>query len=111
MKEAIQKLTQALHYFGINFLNGLWRFHVQPSPCFNPLLIGFFFYLSYCSTAVATLRQAVALIFDRVLRAEGLPILHYGGIGGRPASSNSVAGEVSRSMSASEYVVQSELLS
>lgn len=78
---------------------------------FQSFLIRFFFYLSYCSTAVATLRQAVALIFDRVLRAEGLPILHYGGIGGRPASSTSVAGEVSRSMSASEYVVQSELLS
>ncbi|KAG0558241.1 hypothetical protein KC19_10G013800 [Ceratodon purpureus] len=54
------------------------------------------------STAVATVRQAVALIFDSVLRAENLPVLHYGGTSGWSSSSNSVAGEVSRSISTSE---------
>ena len=58
--------------------------------------------LHVCSTAVATVRQAVALIFDSVLRAENLPVLHYGGTSGWSSSSNSVAGEVSRSISTSE---------
>ena len=60
----------ALHFLSINFcMNGLRLFQVQYLPCFNPLLIKFFFYFSYCSFTVATLRQAIAI--DLLLYARG----------------------------------------
>ncbi|KAL2622814.1 hypothetical protein R1flu_003019 [Riccia fluitans] len=55
------------------------------------------------STAAATLRQAVALIFDRVISAENLPLLKAESRS-RNARSNSVSGDVSRSIAASKAV-------
>ncbi|EFJ19302.1 hypothetical protein SELMODRAFT_444206 [Selaginella moellendorffii] len=49
------------------------------------------------STAAATLRQAIALIFERVVYAEDLPA-QKGTSSRRPSRSNSVSGDVSRSM-------------
>ncbi|CAM6084070.1 unnamed protein product [Calypogeia fissa] len=54
-------------------------------------------------TAAATLRQAVALIFDRVIGAEKLPVLNSGWRS-RSARSNSVSGDVSRNMVAAKAV-------
>ncbi|BBN13645.1 protein MON2 [Marchantia polymorpha subsp. ruderalis] len=55
------------------------------------------------STAAATLRQAVALIFDRVITAEKLPVLKPDSRS-RNARSNSVSGDVSRNIAASKAV-------
>ncbi|KAL3691163.1 hypothetical protein R1sor_004814 [Riccia sorocarpa] len=55
------------------------------------------------STAAATLRQAVALIFDRVITAENLPVLKADSRS-RNARSNSVSGDVSRNIAASKAV-------
>eukprot|EP00249_Psilotum_nudum_P022267 c28446_g1_i3 orf=509-5821(-) len=55
------------------------------------------------STAAATLRQAVALIFDRVVTAESLPISNVA-TNRRTSRSNSVSGDVSRSMIAAKAV-------
>jgi hypothetical protein len=54
-------------------------------------------------TAAATLRQAVALIFDRVVSAEKLPVLSSGWRS-RTARSISVSGDVSRNMVAAKAV-------
>jgi hypothetical protein len=54
------------------------------------------------STAAATLRQAVALIFDRVIAAEGLPSSSVGS-SRRTSRSNSVSGDVSRSIISAKY--------
>ncbi len=63
------------------------------------------FYILLCSTAVATLRQGIALIFNRVLSAEDLPTKKlYGGTSSWASSFRSVAGEVSHSISASKWV-------
>ncbi|XP_057816566.2 uncharacterized protein LOC131029908 isoform X2 [Cryptomeria japonica] len=51
------------------------------------------------NTAAATLRQAVALIFDRVLLAQSLPITKVGS-NRRVSRTNSVPGDVSRNISA-----------
>ncbi|KAH8934300.1 hypothetical protein BDL97_18G075600 [Sphagnum fallax] len=54
------------------------------------------------STVVATLRQGISLIFNRVLSAEDLPIKKlYGGTSSWASSFRLVAGEVSHSISAS----------
>ncbi|KAK9137366.1 hypothetical protein Sjap_007960 [Stephania japonica] len=53
------------------------------------------------NTAAATFRQAVALIFDRVVRAESLPIGKMGS-GSHTFRSNSVSGDVNRSINLSE---------
>ncbi|KAJ7563609.1 hypothetical protein O6H91_03G117100 [Diphasiastrum complanatum] len=53
------------------------------------------------STAAATLRQAVALIFDRVITAEALPVHKVSG-SRRTSRSNSVSGDVSRSILAAK---------
>ncbi|KAI5060182.1 hypothetical protein GOP47_0024602 [Adiantum capillus-veneris] len=55
------------------------------------------------STAAATVRQAVALIFDRVVAAEGLPI-NSAAPSRRTSRSNSVSGDVSRSIIAAKTV-------
>lgn len=57
----------------------------------------------FCSTAAATFRQAVALIFDRVVLAESLPTGKFG-FGGQLSRTNSVTGDVNRSINLSEYV-------
>ncbi|XP_024026387.1 protein MON2 homolog [Morus notabilis] len=53
------------------------------------------------STAAATFRQAVALIFDHVVRAESLPSGKFGS-GGYISRASSVTGDVSRSINLSE---------
>ncbi|KAH7372647.1 hypothetical protein KP509_17G014700 [Ceratopteris richardii] len=55
------------------------------------------------STAAATIRQAVALIFDRVIAAEGLPV-GSAAPSRRTSRSNSVSGDVSRSIIADKAV-------
>lgn len=55
------------------------------------------------STAAATLRQAVALIFDRVVAAEALPVSNTGQ-SRRTSRSNSVSGDVSRSIIAAKAI-------
>ncbi len=63
------------------------------------------FYILLCSTAVATLRQGISLIFNRVLSAEDLPTKKlYGGTSSWASSFGSVAGEVSHNISASKWV-------
>lgn len=57
----------------------------------------------FCSTAAATFRQAVALIFDRVVLAESLPAGKFG-FGGQLSRTSSVTGDVNRSINLSEYV-------
>lgn len=56
----------------------------------------------FSSTAAATFRQAVALIFDHVVRAESLPSGKFGS-GGYVSRASSVTGDVSRSIHLSEY--------
>lgn len=58
----------------------------------------------FSSTAAATFRQAVALIFDHVVCAESLPA---GKIvsGGYISRASSVTGDVSRNVNLSEYVI------
>ncbi|KAH9688326.1 ARM repeat superfamily protein [Citrus sinensis] len=53
------------------------------------------------NTAAATFRQAVALIFDHVVRAESLPMGKFGS-GAHITRTNSVTGDVSRSINHSE---------
>ncbi|KAJ4719601.1 Protein MON2-like protein [Melia azedarach] len=53
------------------------------------------------NTAAATFRQAVALIFDHVVHAESLPVGKFGS-GGHISRTNSVSGDVNRSISHSE---------
>lgn len=55
------------------------------------------------STAAATLRQAVALIFDRVISAEALPVSIVGP-SRRTSRSSSISGDVSRSIIAAKTV-------
>ncbi|KAK7391921.1 hypothetical protein VNO78_20345 [Psophocarpus tetragonolobus] len=55
------------------------------------------------NTAAATFRQAVALIFDRVVLAESLPAGKFG-FGGQLSRTSSVTGDVNRSINLSEYV-------
>lgn len=57
----------------------------------------------FCSTAAATFRQAVALIFDRVVFAESLPAGKFV-FGGQLSRTNSVTGDVNRGINLSEYV-------
>jgi hypothetical protein len=59
-------------------------------------IIVFFF-----STAAATIRQAVALIFDHVVHVESLPVGKFGS-GGHISRSSSVTGDVNRSINYSE---------
>ncbi|XP_061349388.1 uncharacterized protein LOC133294681 isoform X2 [Gastrolobium bilobum] len=54
------------------------------------------------NTAAATFRQAVALIFDRVVLAESLPASKFG-FGGQLSRTSSVTGDVNRSINLSEY--------
>lgn len=56
------------------------------------------------STAAATFRQAVALIFDHVVAAESLPADKFG-LGGHVVRTSSVTGDVGRSMNLSESVL------
>lgn len=58
----------------------------------------------FSSTAAATFRQAVALIFDHVVRAESLPSGKFGS-GGYISRASSVTGDVSRNINLSEYVI------
>lgn len=60
--------------------------------------------MSFSSTAAATFRQAVALIFDHVVHAESLPAGKFGS-GGHISRSSSVTGDVNRSFNNSEYVI------
>ncbi|KAJ6876977.1 protein MON2 [Populus alba x Populus x berolinensis] len=53
------------------------------------------------NTAAATIRQAVALIFDRVVHVESLPVGKFGS-GGHISRSSSVTGDVNRSINNSE---------
>ncbi|XP_011003788.1 PREDICTED: protein MON2 homolog isoform X2 [Populus euphratica] len=53
------------------------------------------------NTAAATIRQAVALIFDHVVRVESLPVGKFGS-GGHISRSSSVTGDVNRSINNSE---------
>ncbi|KAL2600719.1 hypothetical protein AAZV13_10G127700 [Glycine max] len=53
------------------------------------------------NTAAATFRQAVALIFDHVVLAESLPTGKFG-FGGQLSRTNSVTGDVNRSINLSE---------
>jgi len=65
------------------------------------VFLNFFF---FCSTAAATFRQAVALIFDRVVLAESLPAGKFG-FGGQLTRTTSVTGDVNRSINLSKYVL------
>lgn len=65
------KLIQALHFLSIQLLNGLRLLQVPYFPCFNPLLVKFFFYYSYCNFTLVTLRQAVTIDFDPLSYARG----------------------------------------
>jgi hypothetical protein len=56
----------------------------------------------FCSTAAATFRQAVALVFDRVVLAESLPAGKFG-FGRQLSRTSSVTGDVNRSINFSEY--------
>ncbi|KAG2402271.1 uncharacterized protein HKW66_Vig0234670 [Vigna angularis] len=56
------------------------------------------------NTAAATFRQAVALIFDRVVLAESLPAGKFG-FGGQLTRTTSVTGDVNRSFNLSKYVL------
>lgn len=62
----------------------------------------------YCvwfySTAAATFRQAVALIFDHVVRAESLPTGKCGS-GGYTSRSTSVTSDVNRNINKLEYAI------
>ena len=58
----------------------------------------------FCSTAAATFRQAVALIFDHVVSAESLPAGKFG-FGGQLPRTTSVTGDVNRSINLSKYVL------
>ncbi|KAG6751711.1 hypothetical protein POTOM_043911 [Populus tomentosa] len=53
------------------------------------------------NTAAATIRQAVALIFDRVVHVESLPVGKFGS-GGHISRSSSVTGDVNRSINNSD---------
>ncbi|KAL9341678.1 hypothetical protein Peur_065003 [Populus x canadensis] len=53
------------------------------------------------NTAAATIRQAVALIFDHVVHVESLPVGKFGS-GGHISRSSSVTGDVNRSINYSE---------
>lgn len=64
------------------------------------LFIYFFGILS--STAAATFRQAVALIFDHVVSAESLPAGKFGS-GGYTSRTNSVTSDVNRNIKRLEY--------
>ncbi|XP_031404263.1 protein MON2 homolog isoform X3 [Punica granatum] len=57
------------------------------------------------NTAAATFRQAVALIFDRVVSAESLPAIKFVS-GGQIVRTSSVTGDVSRSINLSESFEQ-----
>lgn len=54
------------------------------------------------STAAATFRQAVALIFDHVVSAESLPAGRFGS-GGYVSRTNSVTSDVNRNIKHLEY--------
>ncbi|KAI4350035.1 hypothetical protein L6164_010563 [Bauhinia variegata] len=54
------------------------------------------------NTAAATFRQAVALIFDRVVLAESLPAGKFG-FGGQISRTRSITGDVSRSINLSDF--------
>lgn len=56
----------------------------------------------FCSTAAATFRQAVALVFDQVVLAESLPAGKFG-YGGQLSRTYSITGDVNRSINISEY--------
>lgn len=56
------------------------------------------------STAAATFRQAVALIFDHVVSAESLPAGRFGS-GGYVSRTNSVTSDVNRNIKRLEYVL------
>lgn len=58
----------------------------------------------FSSTAAATFRQAVALIFDHVVSAEALPVGKYGS-GSYISRTSSVPGDISRSINRLEYVI------
>lgn len=88
--------SDSVHRCVVSHADFLTRFDKMRSRLGNS-----FEYVYVCSTAVATVRQAVALIFDSALKGEGLPVLHYGGTGGWSSTSNSLAGEVSRNISTS----------
>lgn len=57
----------------------------------------------FSSTAAATFRQAVALIFDQVVCAESLPTSKFSS-GGQISRTGSVTGDVNRGINLSEYV-------
>lgn len=82
----------------------------------SPMLIfSFTFFLLLCpnqnpcfffcspSTAAATFRQAVALIFDQVVSAESLPMPKFGS-SSQTARTGSVTGDLSQNINNSEYV-------
>lgn len=56
-----------------------------------------------CSTAAATFRQAVALVFDHMVCAESLPLGKFGS-GGYISRTSSVTGDINRNINRSEYV-------
>jgi hypothetical protein len=61
----------------------------------------------FSSTAAATFRQAVALIFDHVVCAESLPTSKFSS-GGQISRTGTVTGDVNRGINLSEYVISSE---
>lgn len=61
----------------------------------------------FSSTAAATFRQAVALIFDNVVCAESLPTSKFSS-GGQISRTGTVTGDVNRGINLSEYVIYSE---
>lgn len=63
----------------------------------------------FSSTAAATFRQAVALIFDHVVCAESLPTSKFGS-GGQISRTGTVTSDVSRGINRSEYVIITEYL-
>lgn len=58
----------------------------------------------FSSTAAATFRQAVALIFDHVVSAESLPAGKFV-TGNYISRTSSVPGDISCSINLSEYVI------
>lgn len=79
-----------------NFENLLQKF-IKSCQVYSFYFLGILF-----STAAATFRQAVALIFDHVVSAESLPAGRFGS-GGYVSRTNSVTSDVNRNIKHLEY--------
>lgn len=84
-------------------LKGEIKTHSAGCSLLSLLSFGCSFLANCLSTAAATFRQAVALIFDRVVSAESLPAGKFGS-GVYISRSSSVSSDVNRNINQQEYV-------